>query len=287
MNFFQWIFVIFSALLPALFWLVIWYQKDSADPEPKRMILRAFFLGMLGVVPFLVLRIMLDQSPNLLEFWRFFEHKSLWVSSIILAILLAGLEEFVKHFSVLRLGKSYNVHFDQILDGVIYSVSAALGFAFVENVVYFCTVLWSIGITSDFWSIFLFRSFGTMLGHTIFSGIFGYFWGYAFFSRKIVPKHSESVSHLWKRILASLRFHIIFAHIFRGRPSQQQYEKSDLVREGFLLATLVHAVFNVLLMSEIFGKNTTVLVVPLLLIGLMWISRRFLVAKNVRIWTAV
>jgi RsiW-degrading membrane proteinase PrsW (M82 family) len=277
---------IITAFLPALFWLFIWYKKDSVQPEPKRMIVLAFFFGVLGILPFFGIKFMLKQSPTLLELWGDLSTHSFFLSTLFLTILLAGLEEFVKHFSVLRLGKYLDVYFDQIVDGVVYSVSAALGFAFAENIVYFVNILLFTGISPDFWSVFLFRSFGTMVGHTIFSGIFGYFWAYAFFSKKIATRHSESVSHLWnftKSFFETIRFHIIRRHILIGRPSAHRHEKADLLREAFLLATLLHTIFNLLLGMEIFGKMLTPLIVPLLIGGFVWISGKFLMKENVKI----
>ena len=40
------------ALSPALFWLWIWYTKDSKEKEPKKLVFRAFFFGALAILPF-------------------------------------------------------------------------------------------------------------------------------------------------------------------------------------------------------------------------------------------
>ncbi len=288
-----WIFAILFGLTPAIFWLVLWYRKDKQQPEPKRMVLYAFFLGMLGIIPFLGIEHMLHFSPSLLSLWDIIEKRSFFLATVILAFVLAALEEFVKHFSALKLGKRLDIYFDEIVDGIVYSVSAALGFAFMENVIYFVDAIFLYGIEENFWTIYMFRSFGTMLAHTIFSGVFGYFWGYAMFSRKICAKHTESVSGIFlvfhgvKRFVNTISFHIIRTHVLRNRPSKRKHEKADLVREAFLLATILHLIFNLLVMSGLFGRNLTPLIAPVLVGGFLWLSQKFFSIKTLKIWKPV
>src|SRR6185503_4071224 len=109
--FFSWITAVFFALLPALFWLVIWYKKDYVQPEPKGLVAKAFFFGMLGIIPFLGIQFMVENSPNLTFLWQVFSHKSFFLSTFFLTLTLAALEEFIKHFSVLGLGSKLSVYF--------------------------------------------------------------------------------------------------------------------------------------------------------------------------------
>lgn len=275
---------VFFALAPALLWLTFWYRKDKIEPEPKKLIIKAFLFGVMGIMPFLGMRYALENSSALLEIWDLFAAKTFYLSVVLITVFAAFLEESVKHFAAMRLGKSLKIEFNQIVDGIIYSVSAALGFAFAENVIYFINALFFVGISPDFWSVFAFRSLGTMLGHTIFSGIFGFFWGYAFLSLSITPRHTLSVTYFWHRLTETLRFHIIISHILRGRPSGHGHEKRELVTEALLLATIVHTLFNLLIKSEFLGQSLTFLVVPILLGGLLWLSKIFLEKKNVKIW---
>jgi len=274
---------ILAAILPAFFWLIIFFKKDSAQPEPKKMIFRTFFLGIFSVIPFFGINFALEKSPNLQFFFDYLSQKIVFIE-IIIIFLLAFLEEIAKHFAVLRLGSSLKIYFDQIVDGIIYSVSAALGFAFAENFFYF----WQAGkffdfSDTEFWVIFGFRSFGTMLGHVIFSGIFGFFWGHAFLSTAVAKKHNFSVRKFFSKIFQTLKFHIIFRHILISRPSLRGHEKSDLVREALFLATIIHAFFNFFIETEIFGKKLTKLIVPILVFGFVFLGKQFLVPRNVKI----
>lgn len=282
-DFSNMILPIFLALLPAIFWLVIWYKKDKKEPEPKQMILLSFCLGFLAALPFFILQWQVEHSPNLLFLWNNFSAFLLF-PAIIGTIALAFLEETAKHFAVLRLGSRLRIHFNQIVDGIIYSVSAALGFAFAENIAYFFTLLTYYSTSSpEFWNIYAFRSLGTLLGHTLFSGVFGLFWGHAFLSQSVTSKHSVSVKSFFRKVLETLRFHIIFSHILQARQSLRGHEKSDLVREALFLATIIHVLFNLLLMAKLFGHSLTFLVVPLLLFLFVFLGKQFLVPRNVRI----
>jgi len=280
----NWILAIFFALLPAIFWLMIWYRKDFVQPEPKEMVIKAFLCGMLGVIPFFGIQFMLEHSPNLLSIWGVFAQKSFLLSTLLLTFCLATLEEGVKYFSVLGLGKKLDKYFDQIVDGIVYCVSAALGFAFMENVLYFGHALLFVGISAQFWEVFMFRSFGTMLGHAIFSGIFGFFWGYALFSFRHAAQGTAHMSRhtFWD----TLRFRIIFERVLPDKPlKRSDGTERDLIREAFLFAVVLHLIFNLLLTFQVFGRALTPFIVPILIVGFLYLSHQFAVKRNTQIWT--
>jgi RsiW-degrading membrane proteinase PrsW (M82 family) len=272
------------AILPAGVWLIIWYRKDFLEPEPQKLVLRSFLFGCLGVIPFLGIKYALENSPNLIASWEYFAGQTMFLSMVILTFVLALLEESVKHFAVLRLGSALKLEFNQIVDGIIYSVSAALGFAFMENLFLFFNFLMNLGFTGEFLLIFAFRSLGTMLAHTIFSGVFGLFWGYAMFSIKATPRHSVSVAEFFRKFWQTIRFHIVIRHIFKQGKCQKNHEKQELVAEGLWAAVLLHAIFNLLLVVDLFGQSLTCLIVPLIIGGFGFLSYAFLNRYNLKIW---
>ncbi len=279
---------ILFAFVPSFGWLVFWYRKDKSEPEPKRMIAMAFVFGMLAVLPLLAIRWQLQYSPNLMASITSFSKMLPIVALVVGGILFAVLEESLKHFATLRLGKKLRIEFTQIVDGVVYSISAALGFAFAENLFYFYTLLQFYNLSdTTLWTIIAFRGFGTTLGHALFSGIFGLFWGHAFLSSSVTPRHSYSVSNFFHQGFDRARLHIIFRHILKDKPSLHGHEKADLVREALVLATLFHALFNILIGFEIFGQTLTPFVVPILLLGSLFLSKQFMIRDNVNIMTPV
>lgn len=100
--------------------------------------------------------------------------------SIIIYVLIAPLvEELVKYAVIKKIGFP-SKYFNQIVDGVIYAVAVALGFALFENFLYFGGYL-SEGIYSLL-AIFVLRMFMSTLLHTLSTGWMGYWMGKAKFS---------------------------------------------------------------------------------------------------------
>jgi protease PrsW len=255
------------AILPAFVWLGFWYRKDFVEPEPRKMILLAFFLGMITTVPFFLFRFFFGGVEG---------------GGIQNIFFLAFCEEIAKAIAVLFLGKILKIHFTQIVDGIVYAASLGIGFAFAENCWYFFSLASNTQEGNFFW-LFFFRSAGTMLAHALFSGVFGFLWAYAFFSQQITPKHSFSVLKIWQSFFRTIRLHILFSHILSSRPSLHGHEKAELVREGLFLAIILHSIFNIALDFSIFGNSLTPLVIPLLMMLLFFLSEQFLQKKNINI----
>lgn len=119
------------------------------------MLARAFVAGMLAVVPAAVL-----EQP--LRFLLADGRVSLY------GLLAVGLiEEGVKFLAAFG-ATFYSWHFDEPEDGIVYAITAALGFAVVENAMY----------TIAFGSQVVFaRAVITSLAHASFAGVFGVYLG--------------------------------------------------------------------------------------------------------------
>ena len=61
---------------------------------------------------------------------------SLVFQGIASVIIFAVLEEMAKLSSGIFVVMRHRLDFNQVIDGVVYAVTAALGFAFVENAIY-------------------------------------------------------------------------------------------------------------------------------------------------------
>jgi RsiW-degrading membrane proteinase PrsW (M82 family) len=125
----QIIFIPLLSLLPCILWL--WYfSSRSLYKRPSLRVLGVtFFLGALATIPALFL--------NLVGQNFFLKHfGSNQFSHILVLLFIVGpVEELVKLLAV-YLYAYRKPQFDEPLDGVIFSATAALGFAAVENVVY-------------------------------------------------------------------------------------------------------------------------------------------------------
>jgi RsiW-degrading membrane proteinase PrsW (M82 family) len=120
------------AFLPAPVYLLVWLWLDRYDPEPA-WILGGGFLWGAGVATFLagiintvfgVTMMSITGNPGL----------SRQLSASISAPIF---EELLKGLAVLAIFLFFRREFDGILDGIVYAGVVALGFATVENVLYY------------------------------------------------------------------------------------------------------------------------------------------------------
>lgn len=114
------------AITPTLALGLAAYYTDRFDKEPLHLLLKVFVWGCLSVIPTAAVERFL-MSLNIF---------SGILASAFTAFIVAGLtEEFFKREVVLR-AVYLNKAFNEKLDGIIYAVFAALGFATVENIMY-------------------------------------------------------------------------------------------------------------------------------------------------------
>lgn len=176
---------------PSLFWLGFFYFKDKERKEPKKLIFLTFGLGMLSVFLAFFLQAFLFVLPaaiKLLLDWNIDPSSSGFEKEMIKAIEAAAilpwvvassgfLEEIVKFLTV-RLTVYRSKHFNEVSDGIIYSVSLALGFAALESLL----LIFTFGK-----GLVLIRGFFTPFFHAGASGITGFFLG----KRKFDPEYPK------------------------------------------------------------------------------------------------
>ena len=168
MNTFLWAFL--GGILPALLWLWFWLKEDGKKPEPKRLIIAAFFAGMLAVPVALYLEGVA---------------KSAIQSGFYLLLAWAVIEEVVKYlgahvvaFRSVCLDKSACV--DEPIDPAIYLVSAALGFAALENTLFLLSPIGQGSIATSLITGNL-RFVGAMVLHVVASSAIGLAMGLSFY----------------------------------------------------------------------------------------------------------
>lgn len=152
--------LILVSILPGVLWLTYFYRKDRYEPEPKKVIARVFFGGMLLVIPAGALELIGKDGLNaarsagdlgLIFFYAFF--------------FIGLIEEGLK-FLLLALVVNYHKEMNEPVDGIIYGITVGLGFAALENMLYTETMGFQVG---------LWRAVVTCLAHATFSGWGGYF----------------------------------------------------------------------------------------------------------------
>ena len=148
--------------LPSLIILFYFHQRDRRKPEPLGLVFRVFLLGIVIVFPAALFELLLGASlitrvPLLRNLFRAF---------IVAAFVEEGLKYFVVKNFVFE-----KPQFDELTDGIIYTITASLGFAFFENLFY------SVGGPATL----IIRGFTAVPLHAAASGIMGYHIGVAKF----------------------------------------------------------------------------------------------------------
>lgn len=118
--------LIIIAVIPAIIGLLSIYLTDRVDKEPAKLLFLTYMLGAFVVLPTIVVEEVLVKFNIFPGIY----------GALFNAYIVAGLtEEYFKRLVVLKLPFRTN-YFNEKLDGIIYGVFAALGFATVENIIY-------------------------------------------------------------------------------------------------------------------------------------------------------
>ncbi len=251
--------ITFGSAFVALIPVVVWTKFFAKAEHQMKWIITAFLLGTI-TVPLLLFFYRLIELYPVLNYYQIlgklmvepyfavlgnisvddptyafhlnvFERAQAIYETLTI-VIDALLEEIIKlSLLICFLRVTKLVH--TIGDAIIYSVLAGLGFAYIENVIYFVR-----GYNENEFNIFInvmiFRTIVLSIGHMAFSGIFGYFYGLSKFGLPVYEEQKWEGKHLFiSRAFAKL-FHIPVYTIF----------SVVIFLEGMFLAMLTHATFN-------------------------------------------
>lgn len=179
----QIVLLLLAALVPVVILLWFIFKKDSTQPEPVRMLLKAFMYGMLSVLLSFVF------SMPTAEFFELEISPETYSSigeAVADAFLLAAIPEEVAKLIMLWLLLRKNPFFDEKFDGIVYAACIGLGFAGFENVMYLVE-----GLEDGSWlGTGISRALFSVPGHFLFAVCMGYYYSLYHFgvSRKFVTK---------------------------------------------------------------------------------------------------
>ena len=162
----QFCYGILSGMLPPFLWLWFWLKEDHLHPEPRSRVAWCFFFGMVAVLIALPLQYVASRF-----FFDDFHRYIVW----------AFIEE------VLKFGAVYVVIFrnnlmDEPIDSMIYMLTAALGFAALENTFFMLGVIKNGDIVSAVITGNL-RFMGAILLHVVCSSVIGFLLALAYYHR--------------------------------------------------------------------------------------------------------
>jgi len=210
-------FALLIGLLPGLVWLFFFLSQDE-HPEPKKMLLLAFLCGGVAAIVSLfvemggaeMLRKIIITLPHILD------------QNISVFIGFAVIEEVVKFLLVFGLVRK-SKYFDEPIDGMIYMITGALGFATVENIV----IVYQNGISGAM-GLLLVRFIGATLLHALASGIVGHYW-----ARGIV--YRMEVKFLVAGVFMATIFHTAFNILVTKFSDYMVYPFAFLLLIGFFV----------------------------------------------------
>ncbi len=153
-------------------------------------------------------------------------------------VVVGMLEEYAKYL-MLRFADENKI--GNVADAISFAIIIALGFAFVENVVYLSKFWFNTSQNfAGFTAFFVLRSTISVVAHVCFSAIVGYFYGIAHFSDEIYQEEVRENKHFLLKLIHKI-FHLKAAPLFH----------EEKLLEGLLIAMLIHAFFNSLLEFEL------------------------------------
>ncbi len=177
-----------AGIIPSLLWLSFWLQEDKKKPEPKDVLSVVFFMGIIAVIFVVpIQQLIQDQITN--PEWKL--------------VLWATAEEVVKYFAVIIVLYKTNLA-DEPIDWPIYMITAALGFAALENALYLITPI-STGAAAVSLLTGQLRFLGSTLLHTVTSGIVGISLGISIHLNGFTKK-----LHLCWGLLLAIALHSVF-----------------------------------------------------------------------------
>jgi len=186
------------AVAPGIAICLFIYYKDKYNKEPLWMLIMAFLLGVLSIIPAVIIQMAYGTDLAQIQYEG-------TASIAFFAYCIVALSEEGSKFLVLRLFIYPRKHFDDPFDGIVYAVMVGMGFATIENIGYVYQHGYATGIL---------RMFLAVPSHATFAVLMGYFTGFAKFQDK-----NKMVNFLMAILLPALFHGTYDFFIFLGTES--------------------------------------------------------------------
>ena len=174
-----WTFVL--AIIPGLAWIGIYIWRYRKLSIPVGISIGVFLLSLFSVVPsaFFERIILVRLSPTTQMFLagqvQTLSTAEMFIAFALAFLIVAPIEELFKYLCIGIIAYR-SKKFVRPIDGVFMGILAGLGFAIIENIVYFFPLIYYQQVPVLIGS-FILRFFISTVAHTIYTGIAGYFLG--------------------------------------------------------------------------------------------------------------
>ena len=149
------------AVAPGFFILWYIYNQDRYEPEPKKLIFKVFLWGAASTIPAIIVELLLEEALPVSG------TTSLLGAFVGAFIIVAPIEEICK-MSATYVSAYRSPEFNEEMDGIVYGVAAAMGFATLENIFYVLSMGAGVGVL---------RALFAVPGHAMWGAIIGFYMG--------------------------------------------------------------------------------------------------------------
>lgn len=223
-QFWDYPLLIVLGVVPSIVWLLYYLRKDC-HPEPKYLIVKTFLVGIILSPAAIVLQLIFAQTAETFA-------PGISTKGSLFFLWAAAVEELVKFYAV-KITVLRSPEFDEPVDAMTYMITAALGFAAMENIL----VMWQVfpdGAHAAF-SVWTLRFVGATLLHALSSALMGYFVALSWFF------YAHRQKFILTGLLFATGFHFTF-NTFLSSAGEQlialTYTTALLVVMAFLVSVL-------------------------------------------------
>ncbi len=186
--------LIFLSILPAI--ILLWYfeRQDKGRKEPRKLKWKIFGWGIMAAIFAVIIELNIEDAYT---FFSITPESNFWIYTFLTAFITASLTEEAIKLWVVKTHIYKDKNFDEVMDGITYTIIASLGLATFENVFY---------VIEGGYSIAIIRALISVPAHALFSGIMGFYIG----KSKFASSEIESRNLLIKGFLWGFLYHGLF-----------------------------------------------------------------------------
>ena len=178
-------------------WVWVLRRYDRLEPEPIKVLLRVGLLGgLMSIVPAIVFNSLVDHFLGLGGFVSDLSRRISLPLALTSAVFIGINEETWKFLATLRLIRKLP-EFDEPIDGMIYAMTVALGFAAIENIEYMVRFGPGVLVTRSLLSIPIHLACGAI-------------WGYGLARGRFISKPKSYIKTALPYLLAAAGVHAAF-----------------------------------------------------------------------------
>jgi RsiW-degrading membrane proteinase PrsW (M82 family) len=169
----QYAVLIALGFVPSLIWLNFYLRRDC-HPEPKYLIIKTFLMGIIVSPIAIQFQLLFVQAIS------HFTHQSASANGTAFFLWAALVEELVKLLAVYWIALR-SPEFDEPVDAMVYMITAAVGFAAMENILALFRSVHDGAYIYETLRMWTLRFVGATLLHTLASALLGYFLAMSWF----------------------------------------------------------------------------------------------------------